>query len=134
MIGPTHYRIVDTLEPNGVVIRVRLFEVMKETPAGYWVVESLYSRYGVEYLKHYKLLRWVSKTSTKRHCYPELADALRSFKRRKEVQVSKLRLQFEQSEKALSEFGKYQTANVDQFKKGVDVGTIPSLAGLVWDW
>lgn len=134
-IGPVHYRIVDTLEPTGVVIRIRKFIPIKETTAGYWVAgEYAPTWLSFDELKNRKWLKWISKTSIRRHCYPDLDMAMRSFKRRKEVQASKLRLQLEQAEAALAGFDNYKSASVADLERGgVDVGNIPSACGLLWD-
>lgn len=135
MIGPVHYRVVDTLEPEGVVIRIRQFTPIKETPEGYWVVGQYAPGWlSFSELRKQKWLKWISKTSIKRHCYPELSDAMRSFKRRKEIQASKLSVQLEQTEKAIAEFDNYKAADVCELKRGVKVGKIPSLANLIWDY
>lgn len=133
-IGPVHYRIVDTREPKGVVIKIRKFIPVKETPAGYWVAgEYLATGLSFDELKNHKWLKWISKTAIRRHCYPDLDMAMRSFERRKVMQVSKLSLQLEQAEKALSEFDLYKSATVADLERGVDVGDIPSACGLLWD-
>lgn len=65
-VGPDHYRLNDRLEPDGVVVRLEVFRVIKETPQGYWVAPQ-YTWYWYEpaELIKRKFARWVSKTSAK---------------------------------------------------------------------
>lgn len=131
----THYRLRDVLEPNGVIIRLEKFEIIKETECGYWVI----GRYEPSWLSHEELIKrkfakWVSKTSRKRYCYPDITQAISSFKRRKEIQVNKIAVQLEQAEKALKEFDKYKDLSADAFSGGLCVGKIPSMGDLVWDY
>ena len=51
-------------------LELRTFEMVKETPKGYWI-----SLYGLSYSKK----RWISKTSRKRFAYPTEEEALRNF-------------------------------------------------------
>ena len=134
-VGPQHYRVVEVLDPEGLLIQVVEYNPIKETPQGYWAM----SRYAptwlsVEELRKRKFAKWVSKTSTKRLCYPDINDAIKSFKRRKEVQASRLRLQLEQAELAVEKFAEYKDATIEQLKQSINIGEIPSASGLVWDY
>lgn len=101
----THYRLYDVLYETGIHIRLETFEVVKETPQGYWV-NSQYnpSWLSVDDLRKRKLLKWVSKTSTRRYCYPTMEQAVNSFKRRKTVQARKLRFQLQQVDAVIDNF------------------------------
>lgn len=112
----THYRLYDVLYETGIHIRLETFEVVKETPQGYWV-NSQYnpSWLSVDDLRKRGYLRWVSKTSTKRYCYPTMEQAVNSFKRRKTVQASKLRHQLEHVEAVIDNFDSL-SINPDDYK------------------
>lgn len=132
---PLHYRLRETLGPEGLLVKTELFTPIKETPQGYWVV----SQYAPTWLTHdelrkRKFAKWVSKTSVKRYCYPDINSAIWSFKRRKEVQASRLRLQLEQAELALEKFAEYKDATVDQLKRTINIGNIPSHDRIVFDF
>lgn len=103
----THYRLHEVLWETGIKVLLERFEVVKETPCGYWV-SSQYnpSWLNFEELRKRKFLKWVSKTGTKRYCYPTMELALASFKRRKQVQANKLRYQLQQVEDVIDNFDK----------------------------
>jgi len=129
--GPTHYRLRDILYGSRIVVKVEQFFVFKETPQGYWVANSSYLPPWMNFtaLRRNHYLRWVSKTSGKRYCYPDLADAVRSFNRRKEVQVSKLLFQLEKAQVARN-FVFRHGISLEQLINGVEVGRIEALADL----
>lgn len=96
-IGPTHYRLRDCLTEDGVTVKIERFRVIKLTPQGCWVV-SEYSPLWLtpqELIKR-KYAKWIRWASNKKYCYPTMAQAVASFKRRKEVQLSKLEHQLAQ--------------------------------------
>lgn len=133
-VGPIHYRIREYLEPEGVFIRAETFKSVKETPHGFWVVSQYAPTWlSADELRKRKFAKWVSKDSRKRHCYPDINDALKSFKRRKEVQVSRLRLQLEQAELAVETFANYESATIEELKASINIGEIPSAYGLIWE-
>jgi hypothetical protein len=84
------YRVVDSLQstgegyPSRVGVSIHSFEIEKETPCGYWIGS-----------------RWVSKTSKKRFAHPTKAEAIISFRKRKERQISILTAQLRQAHEAL---------------------------------
>jgi len=65
------------------------FSCVKETKCGYWVVER--GMEGFSWVRR----RWVSKTSTKRYCYPSKQQAFKSYKIRKARQVQHLERQLD---------------------------------------
>lgn len=135
IVGPLHYRLREVLDLDGLFIKVEVFTPIKETPRGYWVISEYAPRWlSPDELRKRKFAKWVSKDSIKRKCYPELKDAIKSFRRRKECQASRLRLQLEQAELAVEKFAEYENATVNDFRQGVNVGEIPSASGLVWDY
>lgn len=93
------YRVVARMFRDGLRLIAEKYYVMKETPAGHWVA----SRYAPHWLRFEELrkrkhVRWVSKTSIKRHCYPTVEEALNSFKHRKRRQIAHLKLALEEAE------------------------------------
>lgn len=131
LIGPRHYRISDRLYGSRVVAVVDAFDVVKETKQGYWVSAHCAPHWmDIAELRRNHYLRWVSKTSHKRHCYPDLADAVRSFNRRKEVQVSKLRFQLDKAEIAAKGADVLAAAPLEQLVKGVELGNLDGFSDL----
>lgn len=129
---PTHYRVTDFLDEKGVTVRLEQWNPVRETPAGYWV-KSQYAPVWMEFpqLKRGKYLKWVGKSSRRRHCYPTIEEAISSFKRRKEVQESRLRLQIEQAQLILSSMSKIDLSDSN---KTCELGHTESSANLVWDY
>ncbi len=68
-----------------VKLVLRKYQVLKETPCGYWVIESGMSCLGFALPDSYMALyrKWVSKTGRKRLCYPTKELAFESFEVRK---------------------------------------------------
>lgn len=69
----TFYRF----ENYGSTVMVIEYELIKETPCGYWILDKAREKN-----------RWVSKTAKKRYAYPTVNQALWSFYKRKEKQIS----------------------------------------------
>lgn len=106
MKGPTHYRIHDEWAENGqVAISVEKFHVLRETPAGYWLLSDYRHSYAAvppTWVDEYK--RWAPKKGS-RYCQSTMAEALRSFEIRKRAQVKHLRSRLEKCEHILAAFG-----------------------------
>lgn len=91
MIPKCLYRFEDQFTENGTRLNKRTFEVIKETPCGYWI----------------KLFwwdddkKWVSKVAKKRFAYPSEQEAMRSFKARKRRQIEILEGQLSNARAAL---------------------------------
>lgn len=74
------------------------YPVVKETPKGVWV-NVRYSYYpGMEFSRYD--CKWVSNTTRKRFAYPTPEEALSSFKYRKQRQISILKVQLRNAERA----------------------------------
>ncbi len=74
-------------------LNLREFVPVKETPKGWWVKE----KHSVCY--SYTKKRWVSKNPIhKSFCYPTKEQAIKSFVRRKEVYVDRLKHQLKMAE------------------------------------
>lgn len=66
--------------PGRVEIMLEEFDMVSETPKGWWIMVSDHGAYG-------PLKRWVSKTSKKRFAYPTMEQAWASFQARKRMQI-----------------------------------------------
>lgn len=102
MNGPTHYRIHDEWEENGrVALSVEKFHVLRETPAGYWLL--------TDWPEKYK--RWAPKLGS-RYCQSNMADALTSFNIRKRAQLKHLRARLAKCEHVLAAWGAIDSARL----------------------
>lgn len=114
-----HYRVNAYESCHEVRIVVEQFVVVKETPQGYWITHTNYKdwdkEFGLAEMKRSKLLKWVSKTSTKRYAYPSLTEAMISFRRRKQRQVMFLRSTLETAQVALDKFEEYCDTPIEEF-------------------
>jgi hypothetical protein len=137
---PTHYRVKDALDESGVHIILEEWNPIGETPEGYWVLREggpYWPGIDKKYQRKTGALKWVSKTSVRRYCYPSMSEAMRSFKRRKEVQVSRLAIQLEQAQLALAKFDDYKDETPNSFPsryEGIRLGEIEAASNLIWDY
>ena len=107
-IGPDHYRLVDTIGPGGVTIETRKYAVIGETPHCYYVMPDWLAHHATADDNWSRVLvkrhrRRVLKQSYKRYCYPDIADALRSYKARKRWQLSHAKLAMARAEAGYAE-------------------------------
>lgn len=130
MIGPTHYRLRDIVTGPGVEITVERFIPIAETPKGYWVLSEYDHGLGFSEAYIRKERRWVPKESP-RFCSPDMKAAEYSFKRRKAVQLRKLKWQLEQCRQALQ--GLASLDGVPFPPGGLNCGTPLEWQGLRWD-
>ena len=77
---------------NYVKVEERNYEVIKETPCGYWI--QLYSF-------SFDQKKWVSGNAKKRFAYPTKIEAMTSFKARKNSQIKILESQLKKAKQAL---------------------------------
>lgn len=139
IVGPTHYRLRDVHEQEGIVVRLDKYYPVKRTPKGYWLRgEYAPSWYKLTELRKCKYLRFVIDTSSKKYCYPALEDAIKSFIRRKEVQQSKLSLQLEQADCCVNNVDKLKGITVESFQQGpchgIVLGETPSHHQFCFDY
>ena len=76
-------------------LEVREFDLVKETPKGYWIGLFLKPMDKPYYEK------WVSKTAKKRYAYPTKEEALNNYIRRTESRIKILKAQLLSSQIAL---------------------------------
>ena len=91
------YRYEEVQLFSGVTLTLRVYNLIKETPCGYWI--SKYSCDSI-FLQSVRK-RWVSKTSRKRFAYPTKEEAMINFKARKRRQIALLTGQLDQAKDAL---------------------------------
>lgn len=134
IVGPTHYRIRESLFEDGLQIQAEKFFPIKETPHGFWVLSQHQPQWlSVEEVLKRKYAKWVSKNSIKRYCYPSLEDALKSYRRRKKCQQNRLSFQLERITLALEKFAEYKDILLNDPNTSVNIGEIPSQYKLNWD-
>lgn len=126
----THYRLADRLYEDGVTVCLEKFKTIKETPQGYWVV----SQYAPAWLTPQELIKrkyakWVSKTAHKRYCYPTMEMAVASFKRRKQIQLSKLEHQIAQARFVVSRLDELPV-NEESYRSHLNLGMPEEFEGL----
>lgn len=107
-LGPDHYRLVDVISEEGVTIECRKFAVVGVTSRCYYVMPMWLSHHAFADDAWSKLLvkrhkRRVLKTSHKRYCYPDIADALRSYKARKKWQIHHAKIAMARAEAGYAE-------------------------------
>ena len=85
-IGPSLLNISD------IVLRLEQFEILKETPCGYWI----------KFWNGPKYKRFVLKEGTKRYALADKKDALESYYARKRKQLEILTAQCERAKLALN--------------------------------
>lgn len=131
----THYRLKEVLEETGLIVRAEQFFVVKETPQGYWVRSQYIPEWrDFEQLKKAKHIRWISKTSVKRYCYPSIEQAVNSFNVRKKRQQNFVRLKLEELELVVNESSKLNSATAEDLLLGVNLGKTPSHYRYIWDY
>lgn len=100
-----HYRVVDTIGPEGVTLVLRRFVVVRETPGCYWIVPPSYVSFSgtvsdLARLRRAKIAKRVSKVSIRRYAYPTVAEAVRSYEVRKYRQIQHAELALERARTA----------------------------------
>lgn len=83
-----------TLVIPGVKVNLQEYNLVKETPKGYWI--NIFNT-------HDGLSIWISKTSRKRFAYPTRMEALFSFKMRTQKRLKIARLTINLCEQALKQ-------------------------------
>lgn len=99
-MGPTHYRFFDTVGPDGVTVRCQKFDVVGETPCCYYVLPQGHGFTRPESIKKHR--RRVLKDSWRRYCYPDLEQALRSYRSRKKWQIQHAKIALCRAEAGLA--------------------------------
>lgn len=82
------YRVHEQNFEDGTRVFINSFTITKETPCGYWI-------------DYYYTKKFVLKNSKKKFACSSITDAIFSFKKRKERQLSILKAQIDNIERAL---------------------------------
>ncbi len=85
------YRYFSMLFTDGPRVILAEFNLIKETPCGWWIQRMDQWNYLTENK------RWVSKTTRKRYAYPTKEEALVNFKARKRRQIAILEYQLDRA-------------------------------------
>lgn len=136
-LGPTHYRLKDWLDEDGIHVGIVKFEVVKETPKGYWVMTGVFMRWmDISKLRKKGLLKFVLKDSAKRYCYPTLELAVNSYDIRKYRQLQRLRTNLSVAELIEKTMGEIKAKTLDDFKDygGINLGHTEVTEQIVWDY
>lgn len=130
-LGPDHYRFVDRIGPNGVVIYCQRYVVVGETEQCYYVIEDGCASMWPDFIKKHRLR--VLKRSYKRYCYPDLTEAMRSYKARKRWQLSHAKLAMARAESGYAEAERliaFEGLSVESFPHQCEGGEY--VKGLNW--
>lgn len=85
------YRFEDERTVYGIKVRERVFDLVKETPCGYWI--KLFSCFDDK--------KWITKTARNRFAFPTRKEALENFRARKRRQIQILTAQLDNAKTSL---------------------------------
>lgn len=148
IVGPDHYRYRDVLNEYGMTLVEEVYQVIRETPAGYWIQPYHGYRFaGVEELdrayanrKWNRECRFVLKQSGRRYCYPTKLEAMQSFGHRKAAQLKHAETSLAKARHALAAASRIVTTGNDYpvcrwgSSGDIKVGMPPEFAGMSWDY
>lgn len=143
MIGPDHYRYSDILSEGGQYIQEEVYQVIKETPGGYWVARMYgYRRNEDACQKTYEArktcreVRFVLKVSGRRYCYPDRLEAMRSFAARKAAQLKHAETSIAKARHALAAARRITEVGNDyprsRWTNEIAIGMPPDFAQYSW--
>ena len=121
-IGEPFYRLRDVHYENGINVLLELWYPIKKTPRGTWVKSQYSPSWGeidFKYLHKGKFLKFILDNSNKKYCYPDLKDAVKSFKLRKVRQQELIQFQLEQANTCVENFDKLDNVDVESFACGL---------------
>lgn len=84
------------------------FDILKETPQGYWIIESFMNYWYMDKEEKDKIKRWVKKDAKNSHAYDSKEKAWINFKKRKERQIEIVQDKLRRAKATLSEIKKYE--------------------------
>lgn len=123
------YRLRDVHYETGITVRLERWYPIKKTPRGTWVrnqYSPMWKEADFKYLKDHKYLKFILDNSNKKYCYPNIEDAINSFRKRKIRQQQKLQYQLEQATVCVENIDKLVGASVESFEEGFHLGYPPS--------
>lgn len=146
MDKPEHYRYSDVLNELGLHIVVETFRVLRKTPCGYWVQPTYghtpdLTEEGIDFRVNKatrpRNVRWVSRESSRRYCYPSKADAMHSYKCRKESQLKHANVAIARAKKGLAAATEILALGnaypVCKHTGAIEAGMPPEFSGVVWE-
>ena len=86
------------------------------------------------YLRKGKFLKLSLDDSERKYCYPELKDAIKSFKKRKERQQEMLQFQIEQANVCVENLDKLNDVDVEAFAGGLLLAEPPQHYRFCFDY
>jgi hypothetical protein len=89
--------------PPIITLNLIIYDLIKETPKGYWISQW----------KWFVTKKWVSKTSKKRYAYPTKEEALTNFIKRSEIRAKILKAQLNACKEGLNLANKLNENNYD---------------------
>lgn len=97
------YRYHDTYGEHCNSIDLQVFVELRETECGHWIIPNYYAENPISAIKERleSVKKWVSKTSVRRHAYPEKSQAFNAFVKRKQHQIRMNNIWLRQAERAL---------------------------------
>lgn len=113
---PDHFRYVDDIGPDGLTVSCRRYVVLRESEHCYWICRTEFeyiAKQSIERGNTPEYVKRVLKQSYRRYAYPDKADALRSYKARKQHQISHAELALERAKAAIGYFGNRQVPVTD---------------------
>lgn len=132
---PDHYRYFDEIDPKGLVITCQRYVVVRESERCYWLAISSYESLALASIAKGvtpKYAKRVLKDSHRRFAYPDKAEALRSYKKRKEWQMRHAQLSMERAQAAIRYFGNSTVKVTDTPERAVAPSEYIQAMG--WDY
>jgi len=144
-IGPDHYRYQDVLNEGGIHLVEKTYQVIRETPGGYWVrliggggklttkeqADSVYDN-----RRTARGVKFVLKHSGRRHCYPTKLEAMESFACRKAAQIRHAEASLVKARHSLAAANRIASTGLDYQTcprtRSIEVGMPPEYAGVTW--
>lgn len=133
-IGPDHFRYIDEIDPKGLIITCQRYVVVRESECCYWIALPSYESLALASIAKGltpKYAKRVLKDSHRRFAYPDKADALRSYKKRKEWQIRHAQLAMERAQAAIRYFGDSSVKVTDTPERAVAFSSY--IQGMGWD-
>lgn len=99
-----HYRYEDTYFNEEIILALKMFVAIKETPKGYWIIPKSDYIFGLEFdveFDDFNESYFVLKESKRRFAYPTKEEAIENFMFRKKKQLGILESQKIKAKKTL---------------------------------
>lgn len=90
------YSPMSLLRLSDIKLELEEYNLVRETPKGYWIGLYLNPQYGEPFWK-----KWIPKESRKRFAYPTKEEALENYKKRTEKRIKILKSQISECEVGL---------------------------------